>query len=77
MIGDAAFVPRPHTAYGSAKAGVDADALATAPRDHGGDVDPALAAWEPLRWHGGGGPSTRASGTARASGSGPMYRAPA
>lgn len=47
VIGDAAFVPRPHTAYGSAKAAVDADALADALRDHEGDVDAALAAWEP------------------------------
>ena len=47
VIGDAAFVPRPHTAYGSAKAAVDVDALAAALRDHEGDVDAALAAWEP------------------------------
>lgn len=47
VVGDAAFVPRPHTAYGSAKAAVDVDALATAVREHDGDVDAALAAWEP------------------------------
>jgi 2-polyprenyl-6-methoxyphenol hydroxylase-like FAD-dependent oxidoreductase len=47
VIGDAAFVPRPHTAYGSAKAAMDADALAAAVREHDGDVDAALAAWEP------------------------------
>ena len=47
LIGDAAFVPRPHTAYGSAKAAVDADALAAALRDRESDVDAALAAWEP------------------------------
>jgi 2-polyprenyl-6-methoxyphenol hydroxylase-like FAD-dependent oxidoreductase len=47
VTGDAAFVPRPHTAYGSAKAAVDVDALATALRDHEGHVDAALAAWEP------------------------------
>ena len=47
LIGDAAFVPRPHTAYGSAKAAVDADTLADALRDHAGDVEAALAAWEP------------------------------
>ena len=46
ILGDAAFVPRPHTLYGSAKAAMDADALATALREHG-DVDAALAAWEP------------------------------
>jgi 2-polyprenyl-6-methoxyphenol hydroxylase-like FAD-dependent oxidoreductase len=47
VIGDAAFVPRPHTAYGSAKAAMDVDALAAALRDHEDDVDAALAAWEP------------------------------
>ena len=46
-IGDAAFVPRPHTLYGSSKAAMDAEALATALREHGGDVDAALAGWEP------------------------------
>jgi 2-polyprenyl-6-methoxyphenol hydroxylase-like FAD-dependent oxidoreductase len=47
VVGDAAFVPRPHTAYGSAKAAVDVDTLAAAVRDREGDVDAALAAWEP------------------------------
>lgn len=47
VTGDAAFVPRPHTAYGSAKAAVDVDALAAALAAHDGDVDAALAAWEP------------------------------
>jgi 2-polyprenyl-6-methoxyphenol hydroxylase-like FAD-dependent oxidoreductase len=47
VIGDAAFVPRPHTAYGSAKAAVDVDALAASLRGREGDVDAALAAWEP------------------------------
>jgi 2-polyprenyl-6-methoxyphenol hydroxylase-like FAD-dependent oxidoreductase len=47
ITGDAAFVPRPHTAYGSAKAAMDVDALAAALSGHGGDVDAALAAWEP------------------------------
>ena len=47
LIGDAAFVPRPHTAYGSAKAAMDADTLADAVRAHDHAVDAALAAWEP------------------------------
>jgi 2,6-dihydroxypyridine 3-monooxygenase len=46
LIGDAAFVARPHAAAGTAKAAADAWALADA---LAGEPDPvaALAAWEP------------------------------
>jgi 2,6-dihydroxypyridine 3-monooxygenase len=47
LVGDAAFVARPHAAAGTAKAAADAWALAEAVRAAGGDVPAALAAWEP------------------------------
>lgn len=46
LIGDAAFVARPHTAGGAAKAAANALALARALRQGGGDIDARLAAWE-------------------------------
>ena len=46
LIGDAAFVMRPHAAAGTAKAGANAWALAEALAAHD-DIDQALAAWEP------------------------------
>jgi 2,6-dihydroxypyridine 3-monooxygenase len=46
LIGDAAFVARPHAAAGTAKAAADAWALAGA-LDHNADVPSALAQWEP------------------------------
>ncbi|MDM8358411.1 FAD binding domain-containing protein [Pandoraea communis] len=47
LLGDAAFVPRPHTAGGTAKAAANAVALATALRDSTStDIDAALAAWQ-------------------------------
>jgi 2,6-dihydroxypyridine 3-monooxygenase len=46
LIGDAAFVGRPHAAAGTAKAAADAWALADAVGRHANVVD-ALAAWEP------------------------------
>lgn len=46
VLGDAAFAVRPHAAAGTAKAADDAWALADALRDHDGDVEAALAAWE-------------------------------
>jgi len=49
LIGDAAFVLRPHIAAGTAKAADDARALAEAVARHPGDVPAALAAWEPGR----------------------------
>jgi 2,6-dihydroxypyridine 3-monooxygenase len=47
LIGDAAFVGRPHAAVGTAKACVDAWALAGALAETDGDVREALARWEP------------------------------
>ena len=46
LLGDAAFVARPHAAAGSAKAAADAWALADALTKHPDPVD-ALVAWEP------------------------------
>ena len=46
LVGDAAFVARPHAAAGTAKAAADAWALADAVARHG-DVVTALADWEP------------------------------
>ena len=46
LIGDAAFVVRPHAAAGTAKAAADAWALVEAV-DRDGDVPEALARWEP------------------------------
>ncbi len=47
LIGDAAFVVRPHLAAGQAKACADAWALHDALEATGGDVSEALIAWEP------------------------------
>lgn len=47
LIGDAAFVVRPHAAAGTAKAADDAWQLAQAMRSRGGAVKPALRQWEP------------------------------
>lgn len=47
LIGDAAFVARPHAAAGTAKAAADAWALGEALAAAGGDVGAALARWEP------------------------------
>ncbi len=49
LIGDAAFVARPHAAAGSAKAAADAWALGEALVATGGDVVSALARWEPAQ----------------------------
>jgi 2,6-dihydroxypyridine 3-monooxygenase len=46
LLGDAAWVARPHAAAGTAKAAADAWALADALAGHD-DVESALAAWEP------------------------------
>ena len=46
LIGDAAFVVRPHAAAGTAKAAADAWELARALEEHQ-DVESALRAWEP------------------------------
>lgn len=49
LIGDAAFVLRPHVAAGTAKAADDAWALGEAVRAAGGDPVEALRRWEPER----------------------------
>lgn len=46
LLGDAAFVPRPHTAGGSAKAAANALTLAQALQQRGRSVEQALHAWE-------------------------------
>jgi 2,6-dihydroxypyridine 3-monooxygenase len=46
LVGDAAWVARPHAAAGTAKAAADAWTLADALARHD-DVPAALAAWEP------------------------------
>jgi 2,6-dihydroxypyridine 3-monooxygenase len=49
MLGDAAFVCRPHAAAGTAKAAEEAYLLGEALCAHPGDVSAALAAFEPLQ----------------------------
>ena len=49
LIGDAAFVVRPHTAAAAAKAAADASALAQALRGSAPDLDEGLRKWERLR----------------------------
>jgi 2-polyprenyl-6-methoxyphenol hydroxylase-like FAD-dependent oxidoreductase len=46
LIGDAAFIPRPHTAASTAKAAANAIALADALIDFNHDVSKALKIWE-------------------------------
>ena len=47
LIGDAAFIPRPHTAASTSKAAANALALAEALGTFSDDVDRALERWEP------------------------------
>jgi 2-polyprenyl-6-methoxyphenol hydroxylase-like FAD-dependent oxidoreductase len=47
LIGDAAFIPRPHTAASTSKAAANAIALAQAVSRYGRDVPGALLDWEP------------------------------
>lgn len=49
LIGDAAFIPRPHTAASTAKAAANAIALVDALVKHNHNVVPALTSWEPLQ----------------------------
>lgn len=49
LIGDAAFVPRPHTAAGTSKAATNAMMLADALSARDGDIDATLLAWEPAQ----------------------------
>ncbi|SMG60459.1 FAD binding domain-containing protein [Paraburkholderia susongensis] len=53
LLGDAAFVARPHTGAGAAKAAANAVALAQRLRDPDGSIDEALAQWEAVEWHNG------------------------
>jgi 2-polyprenyl-6-methoxyphenol hydroxylase-like FAD-dependent oxidoreductase len=46
LLGDAAFIPRPHTAGGSAKAAANALALALALRNDQAGIDASLREWE-------------------------------
>ncbi|GAB5469620.1 MAG: FAD binding domain-containing protein [Rhodospirillales bacterium] len=47
LLGDAAFIPRPHTAASTAKAAINATALAEALARWPEDPERALQAWEP------------------------------
>lgn len=49
LVGDAAFVPRPHTAASTAKAVANATALAESLSFYGDDVAAVLKAWEPAQ----------------------------
>ena len=49
MVGDAAFIPRPHTAASTSKAVANARALGTALGRHRPDVNVALREWEPMQ----------------------------
>ncbi len=49
LVGDAAFIPRPHTAASTSKAAANAIALADALIKYNHDVTKALPAWEPLQ----------------------------
>lgn len=46
LLGDAAFVARPHVGAGVTKAALDAVCLADALRDHGDDIDAALTRYD-------------------------------
>ena len=46
LVGDAAFVPRPHTAASTSKAAANAIALGETIRASSGDLDTALGKWE-------------------------------
>ena len=47
LLGDAAFIPRPHTAASTSKAAFNAIQLAEALKKSPEDLDAALKAWEP------------------------------
>jgi 2-polyprenyl-6-methoxyphenol hydroxylase-like FAD-dependent oxidoreductase len=61
LVGDAAFIPRPHTAASTAKAGANALALGRALQDYPNDIDAALKEWEPDQLSLGGVSNERAS----------------
>ncbi len=49
LVGDAAFIPRPHTAASTSKAAANAIALADVLTKYNHDVTKALPIWEPLQ----------------------------
>jgi 2-polyprenyl-6-methoxyphenol hydroxylase-like FAD-dependent oxidoreductase len=49
LVGDAGFVPRPHTAASTSKAASNAIALAKALRTASDGVEKALSEWEPAQ----------------------------
>ncbi len=49
LVGDAAFVARPHVASGVMKAAIDAESLADALAAGGGDIPGALARYDGVR----------------------------
>ena len=49
LVGDAAFIPRPHTAASTSKAAANAISLADALTQYNHNVTKALPAWEPLQ----------------------------
>jgi 2-polyprenyl-6-methoxyphenol hydroxylase-like FAD-dependent oxidoreductase len=49
ILGDAAFVARPHVVAGVTKAALDAQCLADTPVAAGNDVEPALARYDTER----------------------------
>lgn len=53
LLGDAAFVARPHTGAGAAKAAANALALAQRLRDPERPIDEALKQWEAVEWRNG------------------------
>jgi len=53
LLGDAAFVPRPHTAGSAAKAAADALSLAQALQGHGSSLERRLPDWERRQLHAG------------------------
>lgn len=50
LLGDAAFVARPHTGAGASKAAANAVALAQRLGEAEGTIDGALAQWEAVEW---------------------------
>ena len=50
LLGDAAFVARPHVGMGTTKAGLDAQCLTDAITQAGGNIDAALVRYERERW---------------------------
>ena len=50
LLGDAAFVARPHVGMGITKAGLDAQCLTDAIAQAGGNIDAALVRYERKRW---------------------------